>query len=192
MAKHGEIGFIVNHQRIAMKSTCLKATAFALLLGLGALPAHAQYVWLNEQGVKQFSDQPPPSSVPKNRILKNPGMPTPPPSSSYGAASASAAASAPDAAKAPEKDKGPMTTAEREAEYRKRKAEQAEKEKKAADEAKVAANKTAHCEGARAYIRSLESGERVSKTETDGAKTILGDEQRAKELREAKGRLEGC
>ncbi|WP_395398836.1 DUF4124 domain-containing protein [Pseudoduganella sp. UC29_106] len=37
-----------------------------------ALPAQAQWMWVNERGVKQLSDQPPPPSVPPGRILKAP------------------------------------------------------------------------------------------------------------------------
>ncbi|BBB67028.1 hypothetical protein UNDYM_2775 [Undibacterium sp. YM2] len=35
--------------------------------------AHAQYVWIDDKGNKQFSDLPPPKSVPKDKILKAPG-----------------------------------------------------------------------------------------------------------------------
>ena len=36
----------------------------------------AQYVWLNDKGVKQYSDMPPPAAVPNQRILKSPGPAT--------------------------------------------------------------------------------------------------------------------
>ena len=49
----------------------------ALLLYVLAAGASAQYIWLNEKGRKQFSDTPPPASVPKHRILKDtPDLPT--------------------------------------------------------------------------------------------------------------------
>ena len=158
----------------------------ALLLGMGIAPvSYAQYVWLNEQGVKQFSDMPPPASVPKNRILKSPAgssRPAPAPDATDGAAPA------PDAAKA----KAPMTAAEQNAEYNKRKIEQAEKEKKAADEAQAAADKVKNCERARAYARSLESGERLTKLDKNGEKTYLTEEQKAQESRETKRYLDEC
>ena len=34
--------------------------------------AQAQWMWVNDKGVKQFSDQPPPPGTPPNRILKAP------------------------------------------------------------------------------------------------------------------------
>ena len=36
--------------------------------------SHAQWVWLDEKGLKQFSDRPPPNSVPQKRILKQPAQ----------------------------------------------------------------------------------------------------------------------
>lgn len=50
----------------------------ALFVGAGAiaLPALAQYAWLDARGVRQFSDRPPPPSVPDHRILKAPGKPS--------------------------------------------------------------------------------------------------------------------
>jgi hypothetical protein len=176
----------MNHTRIAMKSTCLKQTAvaLALALGLGATSAHAQYIWLNEQGVKQFSDMPPPASVPKNRILKSPSGERP---------AASADTPAPAAgAKSNDKDRGPMTTAELEADYKKRKMAQAKDEKKAADEQQAAADKAKNCESTRAYARTLESGDRVTKMDKNGEKTYVNDEQRARDLQEAKRRLAEC
>ncbi len=164
------------------------AVALALLLGIGAAPlAFAQYIWLNEKGVKQFSDMPPPASVPKNRIIKSPaGSPLPPAMNSD---QPPTDAPAPEGAK---KDKGPMTTAERNADFQKRQKEQAEKDKKAADAQQAAADKAKNCEQARNYARTLESGERVTKMDKSGEKVYLTDEQRSQDMREAKNRLAGC
>jgi hypothetical protein len=190
MAKRGEIRSVIGTMRIAMKSTHPKriAAVLSLLLGMGvASLSHAQYVWLNDQGVKQFSDMPPPASVPKNRILKAPpGSPRPP------ATAADAPADDNAAAPAAKENKGPMTTAERNADFQKRKAEQAAKEKKEADEAQAAADKAKNCERARAYAKSLESGERVSKLDKNGEKAYLTDQQRAQEAQEAKRYLDAC
>ena len=55
-----------------MKTVCLKQAVF-FIAALGfATAAMAQYVWVDDKGVKQFSDMPPPASVLKNRILKQP------------------------------------------------------------------------------------------------------------------------
>ena len=50
----------------------------ALLAGTFSIGAvHAQHVWVDEKGVKQYSDMAPPTSVPTNRILKSPGAAVP-------------------------------------------------------------------------------------------------------------------
>jgi hypothetical protein len=95
------------------------ASIAALMLGLATLPAlsHAQYMWLDEKGLKQLSDQPPPLSVPQNRILKQPrGQGVLP-----DAVPAAAAEGAPEAPEA--KVKRPPTLADRNADFAKRKAE---------------------------------------------------------------------
>lgn len=151
----------------------------SIMLGMAGAAA-AQYVWLDEQGIKQFSDMPPPASVPANRILKQPK-------------DAQAPTSAPaDHAANVAPGKPEMTVAEKNADYRKRMAEQAEKEKKAADEARVAAEKTKQCDRAREYIRTLESGARIARVDQNGERAYLTDEQRERELRDARQVLTNC
>ncbi|MFC7517478.1 DUF4124 domain-containing protein [Herbaspirillum sp. GCM10030257] len=153
-------------------------TFVAALICMGfAGAAHAQYVWLDDRGVKQFSDMPPPSSIPASRILKQPGSSTP------AAAPAESVGS---------EAKSQMTTAEKNAEFRKRQTERAEKERKAAEEAKIASEKARNCERAQEYYRALESGERISRTDKNGERSFLSDEQRAKEVRESRRVLDEC
>jgi hypothetical protein len=182
-----------------MKSTWLKRisnTAAALAALTLATAACAQYVWLNENGVKQYSDMPPPSSVPDNRILKQPGripdsvpqaIASPAETGSEGTAGAAA-----DAPSASSKEKAPMTTAERNADFQKRKIEQADKEKKAADDAKRAADKAKNCDRARAYQRALDSGQRLGNTDKNGERYYLSDEQRAQEAQATRNILNDC
>ncbi len=171
---------------IFMTRVCLHR-AIALLAAVGALamgtPAAAQHVWLDEKGVKHYSDQPPPPSVPKNRILKGPGA-------ERKAAEPADPAPAPPAAQTPAK--APMMLAERNADFQKRRAEQAEKEKKAAEEARLAQEKAKSCERARNYQRVLESGERIATTDKNGERSFLSDQQRAQELQEARRMVQDC
>ena len=162
--------------------------AVALLGAFGfSSVAYAQYVWLDEKGVKQYSDMPPPVSVPKNRVLKEPGTP------SRTLATAPAEAAAQDSLPATaEKEKLPLTTAEKNTDFQKRRAEQAEKDKKAAEEAQRAADKAKHCEQARSYQRALQSGGRIARTDKNGERYFLNDEQRAKEAQDAQRALEAC
>lgn len=157
-----------------------------------AVAAWAQYVWLDEKGVKQFSDMPPPASISKNRILKEPRNVSQSASEALpGTSDGGAQNPAPTTATAV-KTNIPMTTAEKNADFQKRRREQAETEKKAAEQAKLAADKSKNCERARAYNRALESGERIAHTDKSGERAFLSDEQRDKEIRETKRMLDEC
>lgn len=152
--------------------------------------AYAQYIWLDEKGTKQYSDVPPPASVPQKRVLKAPGSPSRP--LAEAPAEPAVAQGSPAAKADKEKDAAPMTTAEKNADFQKRRAEQAEKEKKAAAESQKAADKAKNCEQARAYQRALQSGERLARTDKTGERYFLSDEQRAKEAMEAKRVVDAC
>lgn len=173
-----------------MKAVCLKqAAAFMAALSF-ATAALAQYVWLDGKGIKQFSDMPPPASVPRNRILKQPAAAEPAQAQGTSAADKNGAQGEAPAENA--KSKPPMTTAEKNADFLKRKNEQAEKEKKAADNAKRKADNAQNCERARGYARSLEAGERMSHTDKNGERSFVSDDERARELRDAQRILADC
>jgi hypothetical protein len=171
-----------------MKLAALRRLAVAVVIlsatGLSA-DAIAQYVWIDGHGVKQYSDMPPPSSVPANRILKQPNGAPARPAVDDAPATATPAASA-------EIPKPPMTITERNAEFRKRHAEQVEKEKKAAEQARIAAEKKKNCERAHDYQNTLASGERIARTERNGERSFLTDEQRAQEMRDVNRMLQEC
>jgi hypothetical protein len=166
------------------------ARCLPLLLALGALSAlpalsHAQYMWVNEKGLKQLSDQPPPPSVPQSRILKQPrGHGAPP------AAPAEEAAAAADAADA--KVKRPPTLAERNTDFAKRKAESQAAEQKAAQEAARKADQAANCDSARSNQAALDSGARMSEFDKSGQRVFLSDEQRAERSRRNQKILADC
>lgn len=164
-------------------------SAIALLVGADAA---AQYIWLNEKGVKQYSDMPPPPSVPNNKILKQPGgLPLPAVTTGMEANTA-AKEDAPGENKSAEKSRQALTTAEKNAEFQKRKMEQAEKDKKAAEQEQQAAEKAKNCERAQAYQRSLESGERLARTDKSGERYFLNDQQRSQEMQDNKRFLDSC
>lgn len=161
----------------------VKKLAASLVLLAFASAAWAQYVWIDERGVKQFSDQPPPASIPKARILKQPG----------GSAIASTPAdSAAPAGAGTAAAKTPLSTAERNADFMKRRAEQAEKDKKAADEAQAAKDKAKNCENARKYQTALASGQRMASTDSNGERVYLSDDQRNREMQETSRVLADC
>ncbi|HEU4775758.1 MAG TPA: DUF4124 domain-containing protein, partial [Telluria sp.] len=52
----------------------LRLALAAALLAVSA-QALAQYLWIDEKGIKQLSDRPPPPNIPEKNILKAPGKP---------------------------------------------------------------------------------------------------------------------
>ena len=152
--------------------------AAALLLG-GASLAQAQYVWINEKGLKELSDRPPPPSVPLKNILKQPG----------GIPNQLVPADAPAPAPA-----APPKSAVNDpnAEFKKRVRDQQEKDDKAraAEESKKA--KQAYCEEVKRNKQMLESGARVGTVEKNGERGYMSDEQRAKEIDRANQAASNC
>ncbi|GAC1322107.1 MAG: hypothetical protein NVS3B11_19020 [Collimonas sp.] len=171
------------------------ATAALVLLSL-ATSALAQFVWLDEKGVKQYSDQPPPPSVPNKRILKAPGQSLPRNAGYIGSEDAAASATTADAAgdSKPDAKTAPAapTLAEQNAAFQKRKAEQAEKNKKAEQDAKLASNKTENCARARANQRTLDSGARIAQTDAKGERSYMSDQQRAQQTAQNQETLNDC
>lgn len=166
-----------------MRSTGFARLTLALILSLGASAAFAQYIWLDNKGVKQYSDRPPPTSVPTSKILKAPGTP-------LGTASE---ASTDDAEKdADLTKKAPPTLADKNVDFQKRRIAQAEKDKEAEQKAKQAADQKKNCERATAYNRVLESGQRVSRMDQSGERVYLSDEEREQEIKESRRVLNDC
>jgi hypothetical protein len=131
-----------------------------MLFAAGSAGAQQMYKWVDKDGKVRYSDTPPPSGTKATTIQ--------PPSPA--ATAPAPAAAAKDGAKDAKKDakKGPLTAAEREQEYRKRNEESAKAAEKVAAEEKAQANKRADCERAREYLRTLESGQRITRTDSKG------------------------
>ncbi len=179
-----------------MRLSFVSQAVLIVVLHVTAGAAFAQFAWIDAKGVRQYSDQPPPASVPKNKILKSPGlMARDAPAAVSAADTGASAASITDAGAVSDKSgaaKAPATTAEKNADYIKRKSDLAEKEQKAAEEAKAAAAKARNCEKAQNYARSLQSGERVASLDKNGERSFMTDEKRAQEIGESRRALDGC
>jgi type IV secretory pathway VirB10-like protein len=161
----------------------LRALAGALLLA--AMPlAMAQYMWIDDKGVKQLSDRPPPPNVPDKRILKAPGKPLFNPN-------APAQEEAPPAAEAAE-PKRPPTLAERNADFNKRKTEAAAAEKKAAEDAQRKADIAANCDGARKNQLALDQGIRMNSYDKNGERGVMGDQEREELRKKSQKVLADC
>jgi hypothetical protein len=160
------------------------ATATGLLVGAFAMPALAQWAWRDSTGRTVYSDQPPPADIRSDQITRQPG----PGAQTLGTAPSNtngpAAAPAPDSkgdGKEPAKT-GPKTIAEREMEFRKRQQESADAEKKQAEEQARNDQRSAECERMRGYLKALEDGQRIARTDGQGNREYLDDDQRAAEM----------
>ncbi|XLZ71246.1 DUF4124 domain-containing protein [Massilia sp. SR12] len=166
-----------------------RITRFALAAALIACSslAQAQWMWVNEKGVKQLSDQPPPPGTPANRILKAPRGQAP---IAVAAPVAPAAEGDESAAAEPADAKAPAakpTVAERNADYNKRQKLASENAAKAQEEANRANEKAKYCSEAKKNIDLLESGVRISEVDNKGERGYMSDEGRAKRLQDDRG-----
>jgi len=127
--------------------------------------------WTDANGKRACGDAPPPGA--KITTLKAP------------AAQDTPAPAAKDA------KKGPVTPAEKEADYRKRQAEAQKDAEKSDKEAKAAEARRANCENAKEQLRMLESGQRISRTDAKGERYYLDDDQIAREAAQARQALQG-
>jgi len=151
-----------------MKRTVFVSLALALAALSFAQPSAAQqYKWVDKDGRTQYGDTPP-TGVKATR-LKGPSAP--------------ASAPAPEG-KAAAKDakKGPLTAAEQDAEFRKRQTEAQKSQEKADKAAQEQETKRANCANAQEQMRTVESGQRIQRTDAKGERYFIDDEQRAAEL----------
>ena len=152
--------------RMKFAPLCVLACALAL-----PLAASAQWQWIDNQGKKVFSDQPPPADVPEKNVVRRPG-----------GRPSTAVADAPkaDATAAPAPKPAGV---DKELEEKARKAEEAEKAKRAAEEQKVAKAKADNCNRARQGKATMDSGMRVARMNDKGEREIMDDQARAAEQR---------
>ena len=149
----------------------------AALLGAACTLAQAQqWVWKDDKGVRQYSDQPPPASVPASRILKAPRGQMP------DLRKEMAEQPADETQRPPAPGKPQPTLAERNADYNKRREEAAQQKQKATTEAQNKAEQQAACDSIRTNQRMLESGVRISTMDRNGERVVLDDAQKAQQM----------
>ena len=161
-------------------------TIAVVLSGFTSTPSEAQWAWKDGNGRLVYSDRPPPSDIKPASIVRQPSTPhvlaSPAPASgTVDDAGKPSDAKNPDGKSAPASN-APKTIAEREMEFRKRQQERADSDKKAAEEQTKSAAKTAECDRARGYMKSLEDGVRITRTDAAGNREFLDDAQRAAEV----------
>jgi Domain of unknown function (DUF4124) len=143
-----------------------------LLIGLAlAGAAQAQIkCWTTADGKRACGDAPPAGA----KVTTVRGASAPPDGAPATAASAKDA------------PKGPQTAAEKEQDYRKRQGEAQKAAAKAEQEQQDAAAKKENCDRSRETLRSLESGERIQRTDAKGERYIMEDAQREQETVKAR------
>ena len=142
---------------------------FFVLLCLFAASAFAQqYKWRDADGKLRYGDVPPPGV--KAERLKAP-------SSGYAPAPAPSAAAKKDAA-------GKTLTPEQA--FQKRQEDAAKDRDTQAKADQAAQQKREHCERAQAALRTLESGQRVSRTNAQGERYFLDEAAVAQETEKAR------
>lgn len=139
-----------------------RALLFAALLAVSAASAQ-QYKWVDQNGKVQYGDRPPPG------VKATPLKPPPGPTSS----------TVPDG----KKDAKKLSP---EQAFQKRQKEEQERLAKADKEKADAATKNSNCESARANLRTLESGQRVSSTNAAGERVFMDDAQVAQQVQQAR------
>lgn len=165
---------------IRLKHACSLSLIFSLCLATPSL--WAQWAWRDANGTVQYSDTPPPSSVPQHRIVKQPGIAadTMPPS----------AASSPSPSA--ETETGTPSWAERNAEFMKRREQRIEEEKKAREDKQAAAERKKNCAQARENLRLLETGRPVRQASAKGGMEYMSDGERNAEMQQLRDLLKDC
>ena len=154
--------------RPALLTCCLFLTAMA--------HAGDMYEWKDKEGNPTYSDQPPPNDVKETLVKKRVRTDA----ISHPVAAASPGSTAPTAAPAQK------TSAELEADFKKRQVEKSEADAKKLKEAEEAATKKKNCEIAKGQAARYERGGRITRTRADGEQEFL-DENGIKEgLKDAK------
>jgi type IV secretory pathway VirB10-like protein len=174
-----------------MRTLPRSATVLALLLIHLAgwhTQAAAQYIWVNDKGVKQLSDRPPPPSVPSSHILK---MPRQPPAGA-GAATSAETGAAPTAPDSPSPTPAPASTADREADFQQSRKAAAAAENKAAGAARDQAQQAANCNAARQNQRALDGGGGIVSYDDNGERSVMNDQQREELAKNTQKVLASC
>ena len=179
----------------------------AIFTMLFSVSAMAQYVWLDASGRKVYSDQPPPTSIPAKRVLKDPGKPSAAASSTTSSSSAGiddtaaktdenldpndpkaqAKAAAKEAAGKASDAVKKSATKDKDLETAKKKIdEEAAAKKKTEDDARNVA-KADNCVRAKQAKATFDSGVRLGHTNSKGERGIMDDATRMVETKRVEG-----
>lgn len=156
----------------------MRHASFLLLLALlAALPAQAQWKWRDANGVTQYSDLPPPQGTPEKDILQRPAnaqrkaVIIQPVGAAASAAAAAASAAAPK----------PAASRPDAAEQKRQEEERQARLKDEQEKQRMAEQRRENCSRAQENLRSLQSGNRITKVNEQGQRVFLDEAQLASE-----------
>jgi hypothetical protein len=160
---------------------------FIALIGLLlAASAQAQWKWRDAKGLVQYSDMPPPAGTPDKDILQRPQAPA------RNVVIQATGQPAP-AASAPQPAGSAPTKAEQDAAARQKQDQDKLAAKHKEDEARAADLRRENCGRAQAYMRDLQSGSRLTRTNEQGERVYVDDAQRQTEVERARQAMtESC
>lgn len=163
----------------------MKRSGFFLFLLCLALPAHAQlYKWVDADGKVQYTDKPPPTGA-KAEVLKNRSSSISG-STDTGAQGTKATTKSDAKSPAAEKPSRPLTAAEQEQAFRKRKLDEADVQKKAQDKQAQDTQKAENCTMVKNQVITLETGGRQQRLDAKGERYFLDEQQIQTELTKAR------
>jgi len=154
----------------------LRVLIVGLMLTFAAGASAQLYRWVDSDGKVRYSDTPP-TGVKATTLKPLPDSSAPPP--------AVGDAAAKDA------NKGPLTPAEREADFRKRQVEAQKARSKEEQASRDSDAKQDNCARARETLATLESGQRIVRTQPNGERYYVDDDQRAAETQKARQSVNG-
>lgn len=136
--------------------------------------AKAQWLWLDGNGHKVFSDRPPPIGTPDDRVLQRPATIAMPQ-----AKAANADAPASTALPVTASRSGNRANAELDA--RKKQAESAEEAAKKAEESRAAQARADNCQRAQKHLAALNSGVRLGTVNARGEREFMNEAHKTTE-----------
>lgn len=163
-------------------------TLFAIVVGCACTAATAQWLWIDKDGHKVFSDRTPPPGTPDKNILKRPNGRVAPPVPTVETAPADQPAAAPAAVTAPVAPAANKNAGvDKDLEAKKKQAADAEAAKRKEEQDKVAKAKIENCARAKQAKATFDSGVRISRTNAAGEREVMDDAARAAELKRIQG-----
>ena len=151
----------------------ISTTLLALVMALACSAAQAQaFRWVDKDGKVRYGDSPPPGV--KATPMKMPGSAAPAPAPGPAAKDAKGAAKAPaDPAQA----------------FNERQAKGKEDAAKAEKERVDAETRRKNCERSQGFLKSLEAGQRISTTNSQGERAFLDDAGRQAQIEETRAEI---